>query len=119
MTKGEVCVFRSPRGNHAAPIMRAQAWSRRQESNPQPTAYKAVALPIELRRPAQRRLAEALFSGCGAHITELTRPAPSSLAHRNVFSFHVLQVPRSPREVGRNALRIVIDATGGEDNLEY
>ena len=26
-------------------------WSRRWDSNPQPTDYKSVALPIELRRP--------------------------------------------------------------------
>ncbi len=42
---------------------RVHTWSRRQESNPQPTAYKAVALPIELRRHPLRRLAQALFSG--------------------------------------------------------
>ncbi len=28
------------------PKGRSTAWSRREESNPQPTAYKAVALPL-------------------------------------------------------------------------
>jgi hypothetical protein len=43
------------------PIVRAQAWSRRQESNPQPPAYKAGALPIELHRHLHRRVAQAIF----------------------------------------------------------
>ena len=38
-------------------------WSRRQESNPQPTAYKAVALPIELRRRPSGKGSRTSFVG--------------------------------------------------------
>ena len=89
-------------------------WSWRRELNPQPTDYKSVALPIELRQPGTspaqifRRL--IILSACDA-VKGKMRPKAMTLAHMNrifvldlfsalVYYLLVLGLPR-PRKIQR------------------
>src|SRR5690625_7551417 len=59
--------------------------SRRWDSNPQPTAYKAVALPIELRRQSIRR-GNVNVSLMGAHLTRSLYLVKKSSTQSALFS---------------------------------
>ena len=74
-------------------------WRRRQESNPQPTAYKTVALPVELRRRVGRRLRRRIERN-GASIGYVETIDLARQRQGDAFVAGFAREPPQPRALG-------------------
>lgn len=64
--KGTTMPRRCPQSPHGGTRRERKGWSRRRDLNPEPDAYKATALPLELRRQKKERVTVNLSTGKNA-----------------------------------------------------